>query len=275
MNILRFWILAAGLFAVYALAEQRLLLIKKRRIVLPDYPCDKPLTILHISDIHHKRLGHDNARLSKQALKYRPDLIVITGDLVSRDVRDFRSTGVFLRRLRAVAPVYLVPGNHELDMPPTVYHALKQVVRQSGCRMLENETVNLPGGVFLAGARLWIGLYRGARRSYRHLDTLTPQDLKRDLGSAPGCTILLAHNPLFFDAYAAWGASLILAGHMHGGAVRLPFVGGILSPERRFFPRYSKGLYQKDGAQMLVSGGVGKIRLFNPPEVYLLMIGRN
>lgn len=85
-------------------------------------------------------------------------------------------------------------------------------------------------------------------------------------GQAPGCTVLLAHNPLLLDSYTGWGADLVLCGHVHGGLVRLPFLGGVLSPERKFFPKYDKGLYEKDGTKMYVSGGIGKPRLCNPPE---------
>ena len=83
---------------------------------------------------------------------------------------------------------------------------------------------------------------------------------------------MLAHNPLLLDSYADWGADLVLCGHMHGGLIRLPFVGGMLSPERRFFPRYDKGLYQKKNTKMYVSGGIGKLRLGNPPEINLLVL---
>ncbi len=91
--------------------------------------------------------------------------------------------------------------------------------------------------------------------------------MEQALGKRSGTTILLAHNPLFADSYAQWGADLVLCGHLHGGVVRLPFVGGVLSPERRFFPRYDKGYYQIGETQMIVSGGIGKPRLWNPPEV--------
>ena len=88
----------------------------------------------------------------------------------------------------------------------------------------------------------------------------------------PGCTILLAHNPLLLDTYAAWGADLVLCGHVHGGLIRLPLAGGLLSPERKFFPKYDKGLYEKAGTKMYVSGGIGKPRFWNPPEINLLYL---
>lgn len=60
--------------------------------------------------------------------------------------------------------------------------------------------------------------------------------------------ILIAHNPDYFKAYAAWGADLVLSGHVHGGIMRLPVLGGVLSPSLRLFPRYDGGLYTEEKA---------------------------
>ena len=82
--------------------------------------------------------------------------------------------------------------------------------------------------------------------------------------------ILLAHDPAPFAAYAAWGAPLTLSGHIHGGGIRLPLVGGLVSPARRFFPKYSAGAYALDGRQLIVSRGLcirQCPRIGNPPEV--------
>lgn len=68
------------------------------------------------------------------------------------------------------------------------------------------------------------------------------------------------------------GADLVLCGHVHGGLIRLPLAGGLLSPERKFFPKYDKGLYEKAGTKMYVSGGIGKPRFWNPPEINLLYL---
>ena len=101
--------------------------------------------------------------------------------------------------------------------------------------------------------------------------------LTRLLGSPdPGTyTILLAHNPDYFPRYAGWGADLVLAGHIHGGIVRIPFWGkGLLSPNVRFFPRYDGGVYREGDSTMILSRGLGihtiPFRLFNPAEVIVI-----
>ena len=83
--------------------------------------------------------------------------------------------------------------------------------------------------------------------------------------------ILLAHSPFYFKEYEKWGADLVLAGHVHGGIIRLPYVGGLLSPNRHFFPEYDLGKYEINNSTMIVSKGLGGskvlIRVNCKPEV--------
>lgn len=86
--------------------------------------------------------------------------------------------------------------------------------------------------------------------------------------------ILIAHNPDYFEEYAKWGADLTVSGHVHGGMLILPKLGGLLSPMIKIFPKYYKGIYQKNEQFMLVSSGLGnhtiKIRLNNRPDIAVL-----
>ena len=87
---------------------------------------------------------------------------------------------------------------------------------------------------------------------------------------------MLAHNPEYFANYAKYGADLILSGHVHGGVVRLPFVGGCASPAIRLFPKYSDGLYTLQNKKMVVSCGLGShtipMRIFNPGELTVISL---
>ena len=69
--------------------------------------------------------------------------------------------------------------------------------------------------------------------------------------------ILLAHTPFFFEDYEKYGVDLVLSGHVHVGIIRLPKVGGLLSPNREFFPKYDFGKYIKNNPTMLLSKGLG------------------
>ena len=78
------------------------------------------------------------------------------------------------------------------------------------------------------------------------------------------------------DLYKTWGADIILSGHIHGGVIRIPFIGGVISPQFRLFPKFS-GEYKKQGnTSMIVSKGLGthtiKVRFMNPAEIVVLHI---
>ena len=162
------------------------------------------------------------------------------------------------------------PGNHEGDLPPAVYERFRQTVSRSGAVLLENQTVTVKG-VRFAGLFLPAEFFRGGGLlGLSRAADCTAETLNGLLGRCEPDTVLLAHNPLFFPAYADWGAALTLSGHIHGGALRLPLVGGLLSPERSFGPHYDKGCFRRGRHQLIVSGGLGKLRLFNPPEICLI-----
>lgn len=86
--------------------------------------------------------------------------------------------------------------------------------------------------------------------------------------------ILIAHNPIYFEEYVNWGADLTLSGHVHGGLVRLPFLGGLISPSVKLFPKYDAGKFTKDGKTMIISRGLGTHsnmpRFLNPPELIVV-----
>lgn len=88
---------------------------------------------------------------------------------------------------------------------------------------------------------------------------MKPEYVQMHLGQASRdrYQILLAHSPLFLDAYAGWGADLALAGHFHGGTVRIPGLGGLMTPQYQFFVPYCAGVFEQDGHHMIVGRGLG------------------
>ena len=83
--------------------------------------------------------------------------------------------------------------------------------------------------------------------------------------------ILIGHDPDYFEEYAAWGADLCVSGHVHGGLIIIPHLGGLISPMIKFFPKYYKGVYTIGDSHMIVSAGMGlhtlKIRVNNEPDL--------
>lgn len=230
---------------------------------------------VHISDLHKRRFGSGNSRLIAAVKAENPDIIIISGDAVTRDERDFSCIKETVEALCTIAPVYMCSGNHEQSLPREYRERFYETVADTDAVMLRNESAEL----VVNGRKLRIfgleesyGVYKKGE-SYRNLDSVTYDDMRELLGECPDeCEVLLmAHNPFFGEAYSQWGASYTFSGHVHGGAVRI-FGIGILSPERKFFPKCSKGVFDYSGMKLLVSAGLGKIRLFNPPEIVVYEI---
>ena len=257
---------AAGLLLGWAAIENTALLqVSRYEADIPDLP-----RTVQISDLHKRHFGRGQRRLIRKVAALKPELIVVTGDLISRTVTDFTDTQRLLRRLTALAPVLVANGNHEADLPPAILERFRQAVRHSGALLLENQTVTV-NGIPFAGLYLPSVFYRGGGLfGFTGAADCTAETLLERLGDCKPNTVLLAHNPMFFPAYAEWGAKLTLSGHVHGGIVRLPGIGGLLSPERRFLPHFDKGAFRQGDSEMILSAGLGKLRLFNPPELCLI-----
>lgn len=257
---------AAGLLSGWAVFEHTALLcVSRYAAAMPGLP-----RIVQISDLHGRHFGKGQRRLIRKIAALKPEYIMITGDLVSRTCKSYAETEDLLRRLGALAPVIVAEGNHEADLPPVRYAEFRAAVRKSGARYLKNEIIGI-GGIHVAGLALSSEYFRGGGTfGFSGAKDCTRKTMRLLLGACPERTLLLAHNPLCFPVYAEWGAALTLSGHVHGGAVRLPLLGGLLSPERKFLPKYDKGKFRIGQSEMIVSGGLGKLRLFNPPEICLI-----
>jgi len=231
------------------------------------------LKIVQISDLHKRHIGDENCRLVDMIREENPDIIFVTGDLVTRDCYDFTEAERLLKKLNEIAHVYLIFGNHEQSLPAEYHEELIQRVKKTNTYYLDNNTSKIVVNdkeLFICGFTPKYTTYR--KDGYRNLDTVNKQDIINVLGDKPdGRTLLLAHNPLFAEAYSQWGADMTFSGHVHGGAVRI-FGKGVLSPERKFFPKYTKGVYTVGNMKLLVTSGIGKLRLFNPAEMVVYKI---
>ncbi len=229
------------------------------------------IKVLQLSDLHKKQFGKGNKRLIKKIKELSPDIIIMSGDMVSRDSEDFDGYESLLDGIKDYR-IFACFGNHETDMPAEMLERYLKISDRYGVKTLVNEFARLENGLNIAGLAVEREYYRNSDGSYRNLKEYTIADMKKALGEHSFPVVLLAHNPLFFGVYADWGAEIIFSGHVHGGVVRLPFVKGLLSPERKLFPKYSEGTYRKKNSVMCVSRGLGKLRLFNPPEIVLAEI---
>ena len=238
--------------------------------------------VVFLSDLHNYSYGEHNEKLFEAVRGADPDMILIGGDmLVRKDGTSYEETLRFLGRLPQIAPVYCANGNHEQRLKEypekyeQSYQAYKKGLEKAGIRLLENESVNLCwDGVPVSVTGLEIPL-RGYQK-FRH-SKIERKEIDGRIGKASDAyQILMAHHPAYVPLYKEWGADLILCGHLHGGVMRLPWVGGVIGPDFLLFPHYSGDIYREDKKTIVVSKGLGvhsvPIRLWNPAELVVLEI---
>lgn len=230
------------------------------------------LKIVQLSDLHNKKYGSGDALLYSKISACDPDLVFMTGDMISHGAENREDFVQLVQKLCLRYPVYYVNGNHEYsDMPPELFEQTAEEFAKAGAKCLDNSCVVLRRGnarLRLYGLSYHAKYYRGVRQYKLNWARFRVRDMRRCCGAKPeDFTILLAHNPLDFDVHAEWGADLSFGGHIHGGVIRLPLVGGIISPELKLFPKYKEGVYCTGTSLLVVSRGLGRIRIFNPPEL--------
>jgi predicted MPP superfamily phosphohydrolase len=254
----------------YALEEQAFRLARLPR-TLDGY------TIAQISDVHVGAfVGDAELRAAEALLRcVRPDLIVLTGDLIDHDVRYTPCLGAFVRRLAELGArdgVVAIAGNHD-------YYAgvedVLETLREAGARVLRNDGLLVPDGERASAAEVTRGFSLlgvddvWARRYGEEGGT----DLPRTLGFARPETarVLLCHNPELFPE-AAGQVDLQLSGHTHGGQVTY-----LVRPADLFLRHgFVMGRYERDGSQLYVNRGFGTagppIRIATPPEVTKIVL---
>ena len=264
-----FGILLAGLLG-WALWENKALEVSSYSVSSADLPESfSGFRIAQVSDLHNTEFGEGNEKLLKLLREAKPDISVITGDLVDSYHTDVEVSVRFARKAMEIAPCYYVTGNHEARIAG--FDRLKEGLEAAGVTVLENEKITLER----EGERITL---MGVDDPSFLTDYLTGDSeavmqaaLESLVEETDGYTVLLSHRPELFETYAQNGIDLVFSGHAHGGQFRLPLVGGLASPNQGLFPKYDSGLYTQGSTHMLVSRGLGNsiipLRFNNRPEV--------
>lgn len=242
-----------------------------------------PVTICMLADLHNHTYGTDNRLLLEEIERVFPDFVCIAGDmLVGHSKESYHVGQKTAVDIAKNYPVYYGLGNHEARMMHDTdiygdrYEEYMGPIRDAGAKVLVNECVRFRLGknhFCIYGYDLPLKYFKKFNR-YEFF----AEQVEEGLGvceQEENCyNILLAHNPVYFKQYAKWGADLTLSGHLHGGIIRLPLLGGVITPQAKLFPRYSAGMYREGNRQMVVSRGLGThtipIRFNNRPELSVI-----
>lgn len=237
-----------------------------------------------LADLHNNSFGKNNEKLLEAIRQAKPDAVLIAGDMiVAKGVHSMEVPLHLLRELSREYPIYYANGNHEdrMDQEREIYQdqydRYRRALKEMGVHYLVNESavIEKPGS-----GRIRITGLDLPERYYRHAGK-NPMDknfLEDTLGKADPeeFHVLLAHTPLYFEEYAKWGADLVCSGHFHGGTVKLPFLGGMITPNYIFFPKYDSGIYRENQSVMALTAGLGthsvNVRFLNRPELYIITL---
>ena len=253
--------------------------------------CGTSFRIVQVSDLQSEYFGERQIGLLRAVERCRPDIIVITGDLVDRSHTDYLAAELAVKGLVNLAPVYYVNGNHEADLPGTeaadLYRTLEKhgvhVLMDSG-RMLElgGMRVNIAGlseYTLFQARRQQAGTGHRTKKSGLVIPAVVRQircafGYRKQKKEVPGALrILLAHEPQYLRYYSAGRPDLIFSGHAHGGQFCLPGKErrGLFAPDQGVFPKLTSGCHRFAGSTMYISRGLGNssfpLRLNNPPEI--------
>jgi uncharacterized protein len=232
-------------------------------------------SIAQLSDVHIGVFVGDAELSIAEALlkKAKPDLIVLTGDLLDNDPRLAGQLGRFIRRLPALARegVVAIPGNHDYFAG---IEETANAVTAAGARMLRNDALVIGGadaGFALLGVEdVWARREGGGPDLERALRSL-PRLGGRIAPSLDLPRVLLCHNPSFFEE-AAGRVALQLSGHTHGGQVNL----GVRPADYLLPGGWVAGRYDLHGSALYVNRGFGTVgppaRIGAPPEVTRIIL---
>ena len=205
--------------------------------------------IIHFTDVHHKE---DKSYLSGVIGKINalsPDFACFTGDLVEDKVHLSEALSILSK---ISCPLFGVPGNHEYWSGVSFGEIAKAFTATGGKWLMDD-------GVTLAGGKIAITGVTGH-------NIYLKQNLKAEKH------LLLTHYPVFVEKLKSIKFDLILAGHSHGGQVRIPFFGALILPYN--VGRYDRGLFKTGSGPLYVNPGIGcyllPVRFCCRPEITVI-----
>ncbi len=234
--------------------------------------------IVQLTDLHNHVFGDNNYRLVKQILNQKPDIVVMTGDMINEGDKDLESIISLIGQLSEINLVYYSMGNDETVYEREYDNDLVFQLENAGAIVLNYEYQD----IIVKGNKIRIGGYYGYYRT-PHMDTndkdkrIMMNEFCDSFEDTENFKMLLCHIPtswLDWSGVDKYPIDLVLCGHYHGGQIRIPFLGGLYAPYIGWFPEYTKGYFTGKTAKCILSAGLGSEgfppRINNPPEIVII-----
>lgn len=222
-----------------------------------------------LSDVHSSSWGAHQKRLLSALEEQKPDFVLLLGDIFHNHGKNKEALEL-LRSLGKTCRCYFVLGNHEYRTGDVA--AVKEAIQDAGIPILDGKSADLAAG----SARIRLaGIDDGWGGVTRQRLQLVQAGASRDDGVY---SILAIHVPNNVKSILPLGFDLMLAGHTHGGQIRIPgLLNGLYAPGQGFFPRYGGGRYDFGEQTLIISRGLSKKpwwlpRIWNPPELVIVML---
>ena len=232
---------------------------------------EAPMRVVQLSDLHNCTFGKGNARLIGRILALEPDIVVMTGDMCTCSVEDVRVPLALTEELSKHVPVYFAMGNHEISHEEHFSTDLQGRFQAAGATVLDDAFLEIECN----GNDLRIGGWYGyCLKPTSKVWIQEEQDFLSAFGDTERFRLLLSHHP---EGTMLWGGidereiELVLSGHIHGGVVRLPWIGALYAPDQGWFPECTEGMMEGAGGAAILSRGLGTgtfiPRFCNVPEI--------
>ncbi|MBE7064466.1 MAG: metallophosphoesterase [Ruminococcaceae bacterium] len=225
-----------------------------------------PIKVALIADLHNHEYGEDNSELLRIIRDSEPDIIAVVGDIVYKRSDNTSVMKQFFADLKDIAPTCCCLGNHELALMNRGID-VKEIMKETGVAVLDNETVftEINGNAIAIGGLTY------------NPDYGTPSlEYLEEFASIDAYKMLLCHYPEYQWQFMKQDIDIAMCGHLHGGLIRIPNLGGLFAPTQGFFPDYTEGVHDFDGKKMVISRGLGSSsfipRVNNPAEMVFVNI---
>ena len=264
---------AVVLWLLYEWMQHSMVQYNSTVVECQNMPQNKELKLCLISDLHNNR--KNLRKLMERITLFSPDMVLLAGDLVNKHKPVNIHAYSFLTEIvKLNVPVYYSAGNHELSITEKFTEEWKSFLETlpEGVSFLDNTSALLAqdSSICITGLSLPREFYKKGKLYDK------PEDLPEISIPEHKFHILMAHHPEYASMYSKYQADFVVSGHLHGGLLRLPLIGGVVSPRLRL-PDCDAGLMELDcGRKIFVSRGLGShtipLRFFNRVEVNFLLL---